>query len=176
MIEKRIAGNLLVLLVATVACISIARQIVSGPGPPLFEWTLPYTLRPANLSNYTHPASLLGREDYARLVDITDFTFGVLNRVCANSSVLVLVLVHSSPGNFLKRRAIRETWGGGREGVRLVFLVGGVADERVRELLRLEVMAYSDLVQGSFRDAYRNMTYKHVMSLKYAVYHCPQAR
>lgn len=31
-------------------------------------------------------------------------------------------------------------------------------------------------VQGNFHDAYRNMTYKHVMALKYAAYHCPRAR
>lgn len=30
--------------------------------------------------------------------------------------------------------------------------------------------------QGSFRDSYKNLTYKHVMMLKYLIYHCPQAK
>lgn len=29
------------------------------------------------------------------------------------------------------------------------------------------------MFQGNFMDTYRNLTYKHVMLLKYAVYHCP---
>lgn len=35
---------------------------------------------------------------------------------------------------------------------------------------------YDDIVQGSFLDAYRNMTYKHVMALKWFTYHCPEAK
>ncbi|GLH01495.1 Beta-1,3-galactosyltransferase brn, partial [Gryllus bimaculatus] len=38
-----------------------------------------------------------------------------------------------------------------------------------------ENQLHGDLVQGSFRDSYRNMTYKHVMTLKWAAYHCPGA-
>lgn len=35
---------------------------------------------------------------------------------------------------------------------------------------------YDDIVQGNFLDAYRNMTYKHVMALKWFTYHCPEAK
>jgi hypothetical protein len=35
---------------------------------------------------------------------------------------------------------------------------------------------YHDLLQGSFQDAYRNMTYKHIMALKWALYYCPGVR
>ncbi|GLH01496.1 Beta-1,3-galactosyltransferase brn, partial [Gryllus bimaculatus] len=35
---------------------------------------------------------------------------------------------------------------------------------------------FGGVPQGSFRDSYRNMTYKHVMALKWAAYRCPGAR
>jgi hypothetical protein len=35
---------------------------------------------------------------------------------------------------------------------------------------------HHDLLQGSFRDTYRNMTYKHVMALKWVLYFCPGVR
>nr|CAD7431421.1 unnamed protein product [Timema monikensis] len=42
--------------------------------------------------------------------------------------------------------------------------------------LEEENREHRDMVQGSFRDAYRNMTYKHVMALKWTSYFCPGAR
>jgi hypothetical protein len=35
---------------------------------------------------------------------------------------------------------------------------------------------YQDMVIGPFLDSYRNLTYKHVMALKWVHYHCPEAR
>ena len=35
---------------------------------------------------------------------------------------------------------------------------------------------HHDLLQGSFKDTYRNLTYKHVMILKWALYYCPGVR
>ena len=32
---------------------------------------------------------------------------------------------------------------------------------------------YHDILQGSFKDTYRNMTYKHIMALKWVLYYCP---
>jgi hypothetical protein len=42
--------------------------------------------------------------------------------------------------------------------------------------LETENDRHHDLLQGSFRDAYRNMTYKHVMALKWVLYFCPGVR
>lgn len=181
MVEKRLATNFLFVLIAIIICISLAWQLVSGPGPPLtnlsyYSEPVTYTLRSGNVSSYTHPFSLLSRSDYFNLLNITDFTFEVLNKVCSNSSVLLLVLVHSSPKNFVKRKTIRETWGQNSENIKIVFMIGAVNDSNLQKLLLKENNVNSDIIQGNFVDAYRNMTYKHVMSLKYAVYHCPQAK
>lgn len=35
---------------------------------------------------------------------------------------------------------------------------------------------YHDILQGSFKDTYRNMTYKHIMALKWVLYYCPEVR
>lgn len=181
MVEKRLATNLLFVLIAIIVCLSIAWQLGSGPGPPITDLSyytdaVAYTLRSGNASTYTYPLSLLSRTDYFHLLNITNFTFEVLNKVCSNSSVLLLILVHSSPKNFFKRKTIRNTWGQNRDNVKVVFMIGSVADRNLQDLLLKENSVHHDMIQGSFLDAYRNMTYKHVMSLKYALYHCPQAK
>lgn len=178
MLEKRLATNLLFVLIAIIICISVAWQLVSGPGPPTTDvsYTVTYSLRLGNTSTYSYPISLLPRSDYFQLINTTDFTFEILNKVCSNSSVLLLILVHSSPKNFAKRKTIRDTWGQNKERVRVAFMLGSVTDKNLQELLLEENKIHADIIQGSFLDAYRNMTYKHVMSLKYAVYHCSHAK
>lgn len=162
-------------------CISIAWQLVSGPGPPttevsLYNAAVTYSLRSGNASTYNYPISLLPRSDYSQLINISDFTFEILSKMCSNSSVLLLILVHSSPRNFIKRKVIRETWGQNKDRVKIAFMLGSVTDRNLQKILFEENRVHSDIVQGSFMDAYRNMTYKHVMSLKYAVYHCSHAK
>lgn len=64
--------------------------------------------------------------------------------------------------------------------MRVVFLVGEVdddsVDESVREALIQENEQFHDLIQGNFLDSYRNLTYKHVMGLKWVVYYCQNAK
>ena len=86
----------------------------------------------------------------------------------------LLVLVHSAPGNLQKRRQIRATWGSVVQGS-LLFVLGEVDSGDLQSQLELENAQYQDLMQGTFRDAYRNMTYKHVTSLKWVHYFCPSA-
>ncbi|XP_060519925.1 beta-1,3-galactosyltransferase 5-like [Cylas formicarius] len=128
----------------------------------------------AHRRNYSHDLDRLSADDYSRLVDI-DFTFTVLNGDC-DERVFLLVLVHSSPGNFERRRVVRETWGGLGPNTTLVFLLGMVESDLVRAALRRENLAHRDLIQGDFLDVYRNLTYKHMMGLKYGLYHCPRAK
>ncbi|KAJ1523459.1 hypothetical protein ONE63_001314 [Megalurothrips usitatus] len=91
---------------------------------------------------------------------------------------LVLVLVHSATAHAEHRRLIRDTWGSwgsaGRD-VLVRFLVGLPATSEEQATLEEEAAAHGDLVQGNFVDAYRNMTYKHVMALKWFATRCPDA-
>ena len=122
-----------------------------------------------------YPMHKLPPSDRTTLIDVKDFTFQLNNFPCNGSStLLLLVLVHSAPGNVEKRRTIRQTWG--REFHQLLFLLGAVESRAAQDALEEENSIYRDLVQGSFLDSYRNMTYKHVMGLKWTAYYCPGAR
>uniref|UniRef100_A0A182NJU5 Hexosyltransferase n=1 Tax=Anopheles dirus TaxID=7168 RepID=A0A182NJU5_9DIPT len=92
------------------------------------------------------------------------------------SPPLVLVLIHSAPANLAKRNTIRASWGQQDPRARLIFLMGAVNTSQAQRAIERESRLHDDIVQGSFVDAYRNMTYKHVMALKWFVYHCPGAR
>ena len=54
-------------------------------------------------------------------------------------------------------------------------MLGEVDSLTLQDSLEQENSKYRDMIQGSFRDAYRNMTYKHVTSLKWVRYFCPNA-
>lgn len=141
---------------------------------------VPHSLVP-KFKRFTIPSkmnsrfSLLNEKDYNTLIGI-DFKFNIANYVCDSyPSPFLLIMVHSSVGHFEKRRTIRETWGRSSSKTKLVFLLGTSDKTEMIEKLRKESELFSDLVVGSFRDTYKNLTYKHVMGFKYALHHCPHA-
>lgn len=113
----------------------------------------------------------LPSDDKSTLINIKDFKFTINHSPCNRTQPLLLMLVHSAPANFLKRHVVRETWGQQAPDVTLLFLVG--YSEEYQTKLEEENKKHQDLIQGNFLDAYRNMTYKHVMGLKWATYYCP---
>lgn len=123
----------------------------------------------------------LSASDMSTLVDYSDFSFTLNSRRCdADKDLFLVIFVHSAPAHFSHRKALRETWGHesnlARDGMRLVFLLGETRSQEVQVALEEEHRKYEDLVQGNFVDSYRNLTYKHVMGLKWITYHCRQAR
>ncbi|XP_046390407.1 beta-1,3-galactosyltransferase 5 [Ischnura elegans] len=127
--------------------------------------------------------------DFNRLINLTNFDF-VLNHFPCNglsstnessSPLMLLIFVHSKPANFANRQVIRETWGSGLNAhqskiiINLIFLLGEVHNESLQEQIRIENEMRCDIVQGRFLDSYRNLTYKHVMGLKWCTYFCPEA-
>ncbi|XP_039286196.1 beta-1,3-galactosyltransferase 5-like [Nilaparvata lugens] len=147
--------------------------------------------QPLTASNVSTPMPFdvaeggLGFADRSQLIDLGNFSFlmndAAVNLCHPNATPPSLVtLVHSSPAHQHHRDAIRQVWGGKQMNV--VFLVGepsAAAVDNVTQLqqqLEAENELHGDLVQGSFQDTYRNLTYKHVMGLKWIAYHCPRAR
>uniref|UniRef100_A0A182JRX3 Hexosyltransferase n=1 Tax=Anopheles christyi TaxID=43041 RepID=A0A182JRX3_9DIPT len=147
----------------------------------------------------------LPNDDYTSLIDLKDFKFTINHDYCGTrtamagssrrrrslkradalwgtrspgtaSPPLVLVLIHSAPANLAKRNTIRATWGQPEARARLIFLMGAVNTSASQRAIERESRLHDDIVQGNFVDAYRNMTYKHVMALKWFVYHCPGAQ
>ncbi|XP_021003660.1 beta-1,3-galactosyltransferase 1 isoform X2 [Parasteatoda tepidariorum] len=132
----------------------------------------------ANMPPYN--MSLLA-DDLKFLVDKPGFKFLINNKRCEGSnSIFLVVFIHSAPANFRNRQVIRDTWG--REDnlpqdlIRVVFLLGSVTDPFMQRRINQENNLYHDIVQGNFFDSYRNLTYKHVMGLKWVTHYCRQAR
>ncbi|XP_041035790.1 N-acetyllactosaminide beta-1,3-N-acetylglucosaminyltransferase 2 [Carcharodon carcharias] len=94
----------------------------------------------------------------------------------------LLLAIKSQASSFARRQAIRQTWGSGQAGGRLLFLLGqqrgGPPDGHpdLRGLLRYESRRHGDLLQWAFRDTFFNLTLKEVLFLPWLVRRCPGAR
>lgn len=181
MFERKFKPNLIWLLIAAIVCLSIWQMNIGGPivsnshgntsqSNSLSPVYIPNTLN----SMYEYPTQFLSSNDYGSLMNYTSFKFQIVNN--CSSSPFLLVLIHTSPKNFARRKSIRTTWGTKNDNIKIVFIVGNVSNHNVQKMLDAENKVHGDFVQGNFIDAYRNMTYKHVMAFKYAIYHCAQAK
>ena len=84
---------------------------------------------------------------------------------CAKTQPQVLLWIYSAVSNEGRRSAIRETWGQASLflpiRVTLIFSLAVTNDQSLQKKIVAEQTKYGDLVQdGSFIDAYRNLTYK----------------
>ncbi|KAG6448263.1 hypothetical protein O3G_MSEX005403 [Manduca sexta] len=115
---------------------------------------------------------------YDQLIDIKNFSFKINPQPCDEypAGFLLMIIVSSNPSNFDNRMVIRSTWGREIESTKLVFLVGEPENLTISQKVLAESALYGDIVQGNFKDEYRNMTYKHVMGLKWVSHHCSQAK
>lgn len=161
--------RMLLVIAILLTCISVWQ--ILKVSEPTYSYIITHSSR-----QYEYPNQELPVDDYQQLINLNNFNFNILNKLCTSSSgPLLLVLVHSAALNFERRKAVRETWGGNRKGMKLLFMLGQVNSSIQLELKR-ENEIFHDFVQGNFMDAYENVTYKHVMAFKYAIYHCPQAK
>ncbi|CAK9294334.1 unnamed protein product [Gordionus sp. m RMFG-2023] len=94
--------------------------------------------------------------------------------------IFIITMIHTSANHFDLRESIRETYGSVKEyfnyKIRLVFIVGTTPDKSVQNHITNESEVHGDIVQASFRDAYRNLTYKIAMGFKWISYYCPHAK
>ncbi|XP_052233182.1 beta-1,3-galactosyltransferase 1-like [Dreissena polymorpha] len=79
------------------------------------------------------------------------------------------------------RLAIRRTWANDtyyrKMGVaRVLFLLGQVEDLELQMKMEAEFKEYRDMLQGDFRDSYRNLTHKGVMGYKWITERCRNAK
>ncbi|XP_063323838.1 lactosylceramide 1,3-N-acetyl-beta-D-glucosaminyltransferase A [Pelmatolapia mariae] len=102
------------------------------------------------------------------------------------NDVFLLLFVKSSPENFERRQAIRDTWGNesfvwAELGVnmRLVFAIGihPYVEQRykVQTALLKEDKVYGDLIQQNFVDTFYNLTTKLILQFHWRHIYCPQA-
>lgn len=127
------------------------------------------------------------KNDANTLIDLDNFEYLIEKSACDDDNInnisnpntessIVLILIHSAPGNWQKRNVIRETWGQHDPRARRYFLLGAVNSTSLQSQLNQENYVFNDIIQGNFMDAYRNMTYKHIMALKWFVYNCSKLK
>ncbi|KAL4236554.1 hypothetical protein ACF0H5_004939 [Mactra antiquata] len=98
--------------------------------------------------------------------------------LCSSMSELkCLVIVHSAPLNFVKRNAIRSSWTNNSYfpdlgPIKVMFLLGKVTENPTQSYIDTEFGKYGDILQGSFIDAYKNITYKAIMAYKWFSENC----
>ncbi|XP_022221316.2 beta-1,3-galactosyltransferase 5-like [Drosophila obscura] len=117
--------------------------------------------------------------DEAHLIDFGNFSY-IIEQLPCESDTKGLIIVHTAPDNHEKRSVIRETWGGvnspSGSPLRLIFALGNIQNSSLESAILDEQAQYGDLLQGNFIDTYSNITYKHVMALKWFNYHCNSAQ
>lgn len=121
--------------------------------------------------------------DSRQLIDLYNFTY-IMNQPSCNPNIHALVVVPSAPENRDKRKLIRQTWANFVElplhknniPFRVVFMLGIPGTETNQAELERENFEYDDMVQGSFVDSYENMTYKHVMAMKWFLTFCGNSK
>ncbi|KAK6170308.1 hypothetical protein SNE40_018726 [Patella caerulea] len=103
-------------------------------------------------------------------------------RMCSKSPspVNVIVVVHTAPHHFARRQNIRETYGARKlflpTEVRVIFLLGRVDDQTLQDRILGEHFIFGDTIQGDFKDAYHNLTYKAVMGLHWVSHYCTEVK
>lgn len=137
-----------------------------------------YDLQAASSNILPERQQELPKNDFMKLINLANFEFLINHQSCKelDNQPMIVILVHSAPDNCQKRKVIRETWGEKDERALLIFMIGAVNSSILQDKIDLENVLHDDIVQGNFKDAYRNMTYKHVMALKWFVYNCREAR
>ena len=81
----------------------------------------------------------------------------------------VPVLVKNAAANVDQRMDIRTSWG---RGSSVYFLLGRTNNATLQLHIDSEASVFQDILQGSFVDAYRNLTYKSIMGLAWAADEC----
>ena len=72
----------------------------------------------------------------------------------------LVAIVTSATGNREHRDVIRRTWGRGQN---VYFLLGDPKSEKQKLQIANEAVEHNDIVQGSFEDIYRHLTFKTVL-------------
>lgn len=113
-----------------------------------------------------------------------NFHYIIKNRICENSknnTLLAIILVTSYLGNVEVRSAMRRAFSPQilkELNIRRMFLLGLAPNDTYTSQNSIvnENERFKDILQGNFIEAYRNLTYKHVMGLKWASENCGHAK
>ena len=94
---------------------------------------------------------------------------------CHETSVPLLIMVHSAADHFELRTSLRETWTQSHPSLRHVFVVGQSLNKELQLTLRKEIEEKNDILFIETIDSYQNLTLKHLAAYEWAVNECPNA-
>lgn len=91
-----------------------------------------------------------------------------------------VIIVHTAPNHFERRRTIRETWANKnfykKISVRIIFLLGKPINDKLQFSIENENLIYRDLIQGNFQDSYKNLTHKGVLGFRWITENCQHTK
>ena len=98
------------------------------------------------------------------------------NDICDNKTS-IFVYIQTAAHHFAERSLLRQTWCNSSlfMGMKVGFFVGRTTNDIQQGLLE-ENSLHHDIIQGDFRDAYTNLTYKVVVALNWINSNCRQAQ
>ena len=127
------------------------------------------------------PDARMRSSSAATLFDPASYNYTIANPdLCAGVSVYILFFVQSAADHFEMRARIRRTWASveqhGPYHLRTVFMLATPTSADTQRRIRRESEAHSDVVQMGFAEHYRNLTLKHIMSLRWIATYCNHSR
>ncbi|KAK9512352.1 hypothetical protein O3M35_000797 [Rhynocoris fuscipes] len=137
-----------------------------------------YFLRKFKINNSISSSSNKG------LLDLDNFYYIISNNPCkelyiSKYNITTVQIVTSYAGNVEARSALRRAYPKyelEKLGIVRLFLLAmckpNGKDRITQHALYHENSRYGDLIQGNFYEDYRNLTYKHIMGLKWVVTKC----
>ncbi len=115
--------------------------------------------------------------------ELNDYLNLVLNptslcRTQKKTDPFIFIYVFLAAKNYERRKQIRDTWANKTyfKGIRVAFIIGRSNNESVEKKLITEQKKHADLIQGAFIDAYRNLSYKSLLSWKWIKSYCSNAK
>lgn len=98
------------------------------------------------------------------------------NTCSENANLSCIIVVHSAVQRSLNRDIIRATWGNSSYlkgfNMKLIFFLGVSSTSFWQKMVDKESSRHKDIVQGSFKDSYENLTHKAVLVLKWISENC----
>ncbi|XP_067943540.1 beta-1,3-galactosyltransferase 1-like isoform X2 [Watersipora subatra] len=115
-----------------------------------------------------------------QVVNPHPFQYSLNNPNLCDNQPSILIWIHTAPAHHRLRTLVRESWANpahirDRE-VSLVFFLGMPQNSSIQHMLEYESDTYQDIVQESFIDSYRNLTYKAILGCKWTSTYCESAK
>ncbi len=138
------------------------------------------TLNAANMSQiYAILDYMTVVNDTRHVINPHPFNYVIKSTTTCSDNTFLVIYVHSAPLHFKQRSIIRQTWGDHNyftdENILVVFILGLVNNASVQRAIEFESSQYGDIVQESFVDSYKNLTFKSIAALKWISTYCQKA-